>query len=443
MLRPFPRPPVSRRQLCHACEQIFSRGLTHPAKHSFVTLNVGSRPAKIYQEAPSRSIPIRQFATARSASLRKQAEPRKQAGKPSERQESRFQSTAQRQQPDFESLNDLVAAVDRVARTFLAQQGIPSEDTSFEALRACAQADLKRIHDIERHQASSAVTTLPLLELDKTKKGGRLTSPAQHAGQPELLSAQDAVDRISTAAYAIISHPNVVITPKLLKTYVKIQSHFGRPESLPEVLELFAAKPEPRLAGDAIEYAARNPNKAANAVEKEVADAALEAAIEAKNLDAAIGIVEATYATTAHVRSKILKGVLVPGIFITLAPIAAGLLAQQFSLFQDSLDQSLATKIALAGILAYVGFMASLGVVVVATTNDQMKRVTWTPGTPLRDRWMREDERAALDKVACAFGYSEKLRWGEEVGPEWEALREYILRKSMILDSVELMEDVN
>ncbi len=100
----------------------------------------------------------------------------------------------------------------------------------------------------------------------------------------------------------------------------------------------------------------------------------------------------------------------------------------------------MATNVAFAGILAYVGFTATIGIVAVTTANDQMDRVTWATGMPLRERWLREEERAALDRVAGAWGFKEPRRRGEEEGGEWEELREFIGRRGMVLDRVELME---
>jgi hypothetical protein len=90
-----------------------------------------------------------------------------------------------------------------------------------------------------------------------------------------------------------------------------------------------------------------------------------------------------------------------------------------------------------------VGFTATIGMVAHFTANDQMKRVTWASGTPLRHRWLYEDERAALDKIACSFGFSEEHRYGEEEGEDFLWLREYVLSRSMILDAVELMPGMN
>ena len=119
--------------------------------------------------------------------------------------------------------------------------------------------------------------------------------------------------------------------------------------------------------------------------------------------------------------------------------MAAYAVASNFSALQGAMDAAVATNTAFAGILAYVGVTASIGAVALATANDQMRRVTWAPGVPLRRRWLREDERAALDRIACAWGFQEKARQGEEDGPEWNTLREYIAGRRMVLDRTELM----
>ena len=104
------------------------------------------------------------------------------------------------------------------------------------------------------------------------------------------------------------------------------------------------------------------------------------------------------------------------------------------------MDPTQFSQIAFVGILAYLGFTSVIGLVALTTSNDQMKRVTWANGMPLRERWLREDERAAIDRVASAWGLSDNARQGEEEGSEWEELRSWIGRRGMVLDRVELME---
>ena len=74
------------------------------------------------------------------------------------------------------------------------------------------------------------------------------------------------------------------------------------------------------------------------------------------------------------------------------------------------------------------------------TANDHMERVTWANGTPLRERWLREEERQMYDLVAAAWGFKEGWKRGEEEGEDWMALRELIGMRRMMLDRVELME---
>ncbi|OTA75606.1 hypothetical protein M434DRAFT_56339, partial [Hypoxylon sp. CO27-5] len=251
------------------------------------------------------------------------------------------------------------------------------------------------------------------------------------------------IDKISHTAYTIISHPPVFITPDLLEKYVDVQSRLSRPETLPRVFQMYASKPMPREIGGSISYTKQNPNKVANAIDPKVIGKALDTAIEARNLDAAVGIIENGYATKAFIRNKLLRQGLLPTGTFAATPMAAYVLATNFSDFQSAMDSATATNVAFAGILAYVGFTASIGIVALTTANDQMKRVTWAPGIPLRMRWIREEERAALDKIACAWGFREKWRQGEEEGADWDALREYIGHKGMVLDRTELMEGMD
>ena len=81
-----------------------------------------------------------------------------------------------------------------------------------------------------------------------------------------------------------------------------------------------------------------------------------------------------------------------------------------------------------------------MAVLAITTANDQMERVVWLPGIPLRHRWLREEERAAMDKVAVAWGFKDPWMRGEETGEEWESLREFIGMRGMILDKTDLME---
>ncbi|KAH6719199.1 hypothetical protein BKA61DRAFT_669532 [Leptodontidium sp. MPI-SDFR-AT-0119] len=316
--------------------------------------------------------------------------------------------------------------------TLLMQKSIPSGKDTLLVLEGCkATVDLLVLDQQNLSKKNGAASALLSLDESSAKK-----IPA-HKLPPNL---QRISDQLSSLAYSVIKFPPVFISPEILALYVAIQSALGEPGTFPEVFKLYANKPFPKEGSDPITYSKPNPNKSANAIPLQVADQALQAAIDAKQLVIAMEIIEASYTTKAAHRAKFIRKGLLPATGLAVAPIAAYTVASQLALLQTTMDTAMATNVAFAGILAYVGFTATVGVVAVTTANDQMDRVTWAQGVPLRQRWMREEERSAIDKVAGAWGFREVWRRGEEEGEDWDALREWIGRKSMMLDRVELME---
>lgn len=278
-----------------------------------------------------------------------------------------------------------------------------------------------------------------LLTLDGSTSHEPLSQlPPLHNVPPQYRSI--AMEGVSKAAQDILRHPGVFISPAILNTYVAIQVLLGHPETLPEAFTLYARKPIPKPNTPPAQYKTPNPNKVSSAIPPPLANTALTAAIGKKDLSLALAIIDTTVCTPAFGRSKIIRKALPPLAGFALAPVAVYTLASQLSVYQESMDGAMATNVAFAGILAYVGFTAVIGMVAVTTANDQMDRVTWATGLPLRERWLREEERAALDRVAGAWGFKEPWRRGEEEGREWEELREFIGRRGMVLDRVELME---
>ena len=142
-------------------------------------------------------------------------------------------------------------------------------------------------------------------------------------------------------------------------------------------------------------------------------------------------------------RHKFITRALPPLAGLGLSPVALYVLASQIGATSSVASTQDMTLAIFLGGLTYVGVVSSMGFIALSTANDQMQRVTWQTGTPLRERWMREEERAALDKIACAWGFQEKWRQGEEEGADWDALREYIGQKGMVLDRTELMEGMD
>jgi len=442
MRRALPNAP--RAPVCMICESVYGQ-YTRPVKR-LLTTSTRQIGRSSLQQLPSRFFAAERLGRTITTSRPRQAQQAK-ATFPHEKSATGRQEVQQVTDPA-----SLAALVDRVTSAFLAQQGIPSEKTTYDALRAVGQIDVDALDESEplkelRSDAEGHSETTHLLGLDgKKKQKTKARAPAPvpaPAQQRSQLGKQELVRKISDAAYTVVAHPTVVLTPRLLDEYVRIQARLGKPQTLVEVFSLYRLKPLPRNVGGAIRFDNRNPDKVQNTVPARIADRALDAAIEAKNLDAAIGIIANSYATKSFLRSKLLNKAVIPGLALSVVPALAYGLATRMSLLQDSMDQSSATGIAFAAILAYVAFTGTIGVVVITTANDQMRRVTWLPGLPLRQRWLREEERAALDKVACAFGFQEQHRYGEENGPEFKALRNYIFTRGMVLDAVELMEGMN
>ena len=256
---------------------------------------------------------------------------------------------------------------------------------------------------------------------------------------PAVISKASILSLISERAEEIVRHSDVFITPAVLKSYVQLQSLLHQPSSFPDVFDLYARKPVPMLKGSEVTYSAASPEQIKSAVPSETAKEALAAAIEAHQLPLAVDIISTSYCTPAFKKAKTFKQAAFPMAGLAVAPVAAYTLSQQFSHLQQTMDTGTATGIAFAGIMTYVGAVAMTGYVAVTTSNDQMDRVTWASGVPLWERWVREEERAAIDQLAGAWGFKDMDKRGEEEGEEWEALREWVGSRGMILDRVSLM----
>lgn len=329
----------------------------------------------------------------------------------------------------------LAKAVEDTRDKFVSTDGIPAKQLTATALETCLKAAEALQPLVRRAEAQARASTSKLMALGSERTGAK---PLVNA---EL---RDSVNKISYSAYTIISQPNVDMSPEFLELYVVIQATLGRPESLPAVLELFATKPLPVVKNGVIQYVRRNPNSAVRAIEEGVADMALQTAIDAKNLDSALGIVEASFSLPAFKRQKMLKHSTAPALALTTLPFGIfGLASGYAAYWQNTMDVTTATGLGVAGISGYFLVVGSMGLIAKLSNKDQMKRVTWAPGTPLRYRWLREEERAALDKIACAWGFKEPWRHGEESGPEWEGLKEYMGYRQMILDRVEFMDGMS
>lgn len=330
----------------------------------------------------------------------------------------------------------LVKKAQQLGDDILNSKAIPSEDATLEALRVIESA----AQQLSYHAKSSSTrkakgddnsAASSLLSLDSTK-----TSEAHPA------SISIAVELLSTLAHKIIAHPPVYITQPILNTYVSVQSTLHRPQSFPDTFALYASKPAPiPSSSNPIRYKAPNPDTATQAIPVEIAGKALGAAIQAKDMPLALDIIATTYTTPAFRRNKFVRKALPPlALFGFGVPLGALTLALQLPYLSNIPDPLTNVIIGFTGIMTYTSAVGVLGFVAITTRNDQMERVTWVTGMPLRERWIREEERAAIDRVALAWGFKERERWGEEESPEWEELKEWAGRRGMWLDRVEFMD---
>lgn len=403
----------------------------------FVALRNSTRPGVSVYTNHSRDFTTtrRTFAQKRQVPFRSSAgHPQSDEKLPGNRDESRISaaSPARSQSNIEEELREVISVRDKL----VSSSSIPKEEEVQKALAYCEVIAGTLVDPADQALGSkdgSAASALLSVE-------ERTTSKSTPKSPKFSISVQQYIDQLSSIAHSILLHPTVFITPEVLRQYVNLQSRLKKPETFPSIFKLYASKPTPEEGSSPIKYKQQNPNKVANAVSIDVADVALQSAIETKQLQAAMEIIESSYATKAFRRNKFVRKALLPATGLAVAPVAAYALASQLSTYQSTMDPAVATNIAFAGILAYVGFTATIGVVAVTTANDQMDRVTWITGMPLRERWIREEERAAIDRIAGAWGFRETWRRGEEEGEEWDALREWIGLKGMILDRTELME---
>ncbi|KAF2401335.1 hypothetical protein EJ06DRAFT_555915 [Trichodelitschia bisporula] len=325
----------------------------------------------------------------------------------------------------------LVKTAQQLSEGIISSKGIPSEESTVHRLESIMAAASQLANQIKSapsgaKDTATANSTSTLLSLD---------SKSTHS-----VSLPITVDLLSKLAHRVVSHPPVYLTPAILTSYVSIQSTLQRPTTIPEVFALYATKPAPVPGSDPVKYRSTSPTAASQAIPSEVADLALTAAIEAADLPLALAIIETSYGVRAFQRNKFVKRALPALTGLGLAPAAAIMVGSHLTTYTNAVDPAQLTAITAAGILTYVAATATIGFVAITTRNDQMERVTWVTGLPLRQRWLREEERAAVDRVAQAWGFKEVDRRGEEEGEEWEMLRDWCGLRGMILDRVDLMD---
>lgn len=352
----------------------------------------------------------------------------------------RFGSTTSRAAPV--EPDTALREVSKEASTLQDSDTVPSDDTVVELLRRCqgiAEALVAREVDQQRERSSTAKdegnAISSLLDLEEKNNTTTKKRPVASGNNAHAQLANS----VSQIVIDIVKDEKVFLSPDVLACYTKTQTLLKRADHFPEIFYLYAHKPAPEENTKPIKFRKSNPNSVNCAVPSNLATMALDVAIEQRNLSLVLAIVDNAFCTPAFHRAKVFKKAGVPLGGLALAPAGCYVISSWAAGLQNTMDPGTATGIAFAAGLAYVGGVSSIGVLAITTANDQMERVTWLPGVPLRHRWLREEERAAMDKVALAWGFK-SIDWrGEEEGEEWEALREFIGMRGMILDKTDLM----
>ncbi|KAF1364950.1 hypothetical protein EJ07DRAFT_161922 [Lizonia empirigonia] len=284
---------------------------------------------------------------------------------------------------------------------------------------------------------SSAGAILSGLGSDDTPKQAKAYT------KPLSLNELPSPAYLSKLAEGFLKHPNVFIGPNVLKIYIRLQRLLNRPHAIPEILYLYANKPVPQEGSSPPKFSKPSPKAASQAIPADLAEQALTAAIEAKNMSLALAVIDHTYRTQAWRRHRMLTKMGLPGVLAAMTPLAIYMIAQEMSVYSGYIEPWLFKMYAFAGISTYVVCTGTLGFVALTTYNDDHDRVVWRPGVPLLDRYIRADERAALDRIACAWGFKEAWKRGDEEGEDWEGLRQLCLLRGMWLDKPDLMPGMN
>ena len=269
------------------------------------------------------------------------------------------------------------------------------------------------------------------------------TPQPRGASPPLRLDALPAPAYLSKLAHDVITNEKVFLSPSILGVYIRLQRLLACPKAIPEALYLYAHKPIPIEGSSPPRFSTPSPKSAKQAVPADLAADALGAAIDAKDLTLALAVVDHTYRTPAWKRHRMITKMGLPAAIASITPLAIYMIAQEMSVYSGFIDPFLFKLYAILGMSTYVLCTGTLGFVAWTSHNDHHDRVVWRPGIPLLDRFIKEDERAALDRIACAWGFKEEWRRGDEEGDEWEGLRQWILLRGMILDKPDLMPGMN
>ena len=255
-------------------------------------------------------------------------------------------------------------------------------------------------------------------------------------------TAKQLGQEISNVAFAIAKDPKVFINPAILRLYTSVQILLQRPATLPEVFALYAHKPAPNPGTSPVTYRKARPNAPDAAIPMDVADAALEAAMRAQDMNLCLDVLEQTVARPAFRRRKFVAYAAVPTASLAVIPYGFWHAGAWLAQYQHTMPPWEARGYFFLGLTTWFYLTMGFGGMAALGRNSRIDRVTWEQGTLFHVRWMREEERWFLDRIANHWGFKDRRRRGEEEGPEWEALRDYCGMRAMVLDAAHLMDDM-
>ncbi|EMD88317.1 hypothetical protein COCC4DRAFT_57199 [Bipolaris maydis ATCC 48331] len=423
----LPMRPQSR-PVCQLCDYI----LRQPgSRRAFRFTSAVKAPATRRQTAPSSSLVNRAHVRSITTTARK-------AAPAAERADDESYQTSER----IATLRANLAAVEARIKEIYDSPKVEPETKVLEALEGLTEIaqnaiairsrqPLQTKGPIRQSSAGAILSGLGSDDAEKTEKKIR----SKQLG----LDALPSPSYLSKLAEDLIKHEKVFLSPNVLALYIHLQRLLARPKTIPEALYLYANKPVPVEGSSPPKFSRPSPKAAKQAIPADLADEALTAAIDAKDLALALDVVDHTYRAPAWRRHRMVTKLGLPGVIAGMTPLALYMIAQELSIYSGFIDPWTFKLYAFAGLSTYVMCTGTLGFVALTTYNDHHDRVVWRPGVPLLDRYLREDERAALDRIACAWGFKEEWRRGDEEGEEWEGLRQWILLRGMVLDKPDLM----
>lgn len=425
-MRPQSRP------VCQLCDYI----LRQPGScRAFRFTSAVKAPATRRQTAPSSSLVSRAHVRSITTTARK-------AVPAAERVDDESFQTSER----IATLRANLAAVEARIKEIYDSPKVEPEAKVLEALEGLTEIAQNAIAIRSRQplrtkrpiRQSSAGAILSGLGSDDVGKTEKKTISKQLG-----LDALPSPSYLSRLAEDLIKHEKVFLSPNVLAIYIHLQRLLAHPKTIPEALYLYANKSVPVEGSSPPKFSRSSPKAAKQAIPADLADEALTAAIDAKDLALALDVVDHTYRAPAWRRHRMVTKLGLPGVLAGITPLALYMIAQELSVYSSFIDPWTFKLYAFAGLSTYVMCTGTLGFVALTTYNDHHDRVVWRPGVPLLDRYLREDERAALDRIACAWGFKEEWRRGDEEGEEWEGLRQWILLRGMVLDKPDLMPGMN